>query len=244
MRPLEACDVLDIWERGQALSPTTRALTLLAASRPQTTWNDLIEMPIDRRDRGLLELREMTLGPSMESVAKCPECALPLEFTLRTNDLMVGGGGDAPAEIETKKGNLRLRFRLPNSADLLVVEGYAGVGQAGLMLADRCLLEARRKGEAVEIGDLTEGEIETLNKRMAEAGAQAELFLDLNCPSCGHAWRELFDIAAYFWSELAARAKRLLEDVHFLARGYGWREADILAMSAWRRQAYMEMLGS
>jgi hypothetical protein len=33
-----------------------------------------------------------------------------------------------------------------------------------------------------------------------------------------------------------------MRQVHTLALAYGWREIDILAMSSWRRQAYLEML--
>jgi hypothetical protein len=65
--------------------------------------------------------------------------------------------------------------------------------------------------------------------------------LDFACPSCGHEWQSLFDIAAFFWAEIAAQARRLLREVHQLASAYGWREADILAMSARRRRAYLEM---
>ena len=36
---------------------------------------------------------------------------------------------------------------------------------------------------------------------------------------------------------------RLLRQVHTLAMAYGWREIDILSMSALRRQVYLEMLG-
>jgi hypothetical protein len=50
------------------------------------------------------------------------------------------------------------------------------------------------------------------------------------------------DIASYLWSEIHAWAGRMLRDVHALAAAYGWREADILAMSPWRRQAYLEMI--
>jgi hypothetical protein len=52
----------------------------------------------------------------------------------------------------------------------------------------------------------------------------------------------LFDIVSFFWTELSAQAKRLLREVHTLARGYGWREADILAMSARRRQLYLDLV--
>jgi hypothetical protein len=50
-----------------------------------------------------------------------------------------------------------------------------------------------------------------------------------------------FDIEEYFWVEVAARAMRILREIHILARAYGWREADILAMSTRRRQAYLEL---
>jgi hypothetical protein len=33
-----------------------------------------------------------------------------------------------------------------------------------------------------------------------------------------------------------------MREVHRLARVYGWREADILSMSASRRQFYLEMV--
>jgi hypothetical protein len=52
----------------------------------------------------------------------------------------------------------------------------------------------------------------------------------------------MFDIGAFLWEEIAAQARRLLREVHTLARAYGWREADILVMSAARRQAYLEMV--
>jgi len=67
--------------------------------------------------------------------------------------------------------------------------------------------------------------------------------LDLACPSCGHLGQAIFDISAIFWAEISAQARRLLREIHLLASAYGWREADILAMSARRRQAYLEMIG-
>ena len=42
------------------------------------------------------------------------------------------------------------------------------------------------------------------------------------------------------WSETSHLAQRMLNDVHLLADAYGWPEASILAMSAQRRQFYIE----
>ena len=75
-----------------------------------------------------------------------------------------------------------------------------------------------------------------------ELDPQADVRLNLICPSCGHGWHALFDIATYFWREIDDWAQRTLRDVHTLAMAYGWREADILGLSAWRRQAYLQMV--
>jgi hypothetical protein len=53
----------------------------------------------------------------------------------------------------------------------------------------------------------------------------------------------VFDAGEFLWREVAARARRLVYEVHALARYYGWREADILSMTGRRREAYLEMVG-
>ena len=50
------------------------------------------------------------------------------------------------------------------------------------------------------------------------------------------------DIAGFFWAELDAWARRLLREIHTLARFYGWSEAEILALSPLRRRCYLEMV--
>ncbi len=77
---------------------------------------------------------------------------------------------------------------------------------------------------------------------LAEADPGAELLLELLCPACGHAWDEALDVASFFWAELDVQARRLLREVHVLARAYAWREADILALSPRRRRLYLEMV--
>ena len=45
------------------------------------------------------------------------------------------------------------------------------------------------------------------------------------------------------WSDLTDWVGRTLTEVHQLARAYGWSEAEILAMSGWRRRWYLEAAG-
>ena len=77
---------------------------------------------------------------------------------------------------------------------------------------------------------------------MGQSDPQAEIQLHLTCPACSRSWSVLFDIVSFFWSEICVQAKRLLREVHTLARVYGWREAEILSMSTARRQLYLEMV--
>jgi hypothetical protein len=75
---------------------------------------------------------------------------------------------------------------------------------------------------------------------MAEVDPQADVQLAMACPACSHEWQLTFDILSFFWNEINAWASRILDEVHTLASAYGWREADILALSPHRRQLYLE----
>ena len=62
------------------------------------------------------------------------------------------------------------------------------------------------------------------------------------CAGCGAQTALPFDAGGTLWSEAAASAQRLLQDVHALASAYHWSEADILALSPARRGYYLECL--
>ena len=57
-----------------------------------------------------------------------------------------------------------------------------------------------------------------------------------------HGWQAALDVAADFWLELHAWARGMLREIHTLARAYGWREADILALSPARRRHYLQLV--
>ena len=82
-----------------------------------------------------------------------------------------------------------------------------------------------------------------LARTVAECDPQADIDLELTCPACGAQWRTPFDITGFLWRELEAWAMRTLRETHLLASAYGWSEADILALSAWRRQHYLDLVG-
>ncbi len=234
MRTLSATELLDAWERGLAQPPLERALTLLAAASPDDAAS-VSALTVGRRDAGLLALRERIFGPRLVSVADCPSCSERLELNFDVDEIRAPAS-DVPETLAVVASEREVRFRLPDSRDLLVLSERGDVAGARELLLQRCLLDDR-------VDELPPDVLDAVVTRMAEADPQADVQLDLACPMCGHRWLAVFDIVTFLWSEIHAWAHRTLQDVHRLAKAYGWREPDILALTPWRRQVYLELAG-
>jgi hypothetical protein len=97
-------------------------------------------------------------------------------------------------------------------------------------------------GETDFLGDGISGsQRAVIAAALAALDPAAEILLDLSCPVCSHCWQALFDINQVLWTEIRARARRLLQEVDGLARVYHWHETEILGMSEARRGWYLEM---
>lgn len=241
---MKASDILAAWEAAESQHPIDRALTLLQYAAPGTTRAALAVLSIGERDRRLLALRERLYGPTVEACATCPACREALEFQFRLHDICVETTSDSlAANREFPCDDWLLDFRLPDSRDLAAIVGAGDRAAATDLLAQRCLLGGRRNGESRSAHDLPAAVVATWRERLGELDPQASVQLALACPACAHHWSELFDIAAFLWTEIAAYAHRLLREVDALARAYGWSEGDILQLSTGRRRAYLEMAG-
>ena len=138
-------------------------------------------------------------------------------------------------------GDVELGLRPPTSNDLRALRSCGDVESARERLVELCVVEPMRDGKAIVANALPANVVDAAAARMTEVDSQAEVLIDLSCPTCRASEQILFDIAAFFWSEIAACAKRLLREIHVLARAYCWSEADILAMSPRRREWYLTM---
>jgi hypothetical protein len=246
--------LLDLWEQGHSQTPVQRALALLAAADPRTPLEVLERLSIGERDARLLTLREWTFGPRVVSVANCPQCGERLEMAFNLADVRVPAraGAASPGELHgegqalvLEHSGYRLSFRPPNSHDLASLAASADPQQASRQLVRRCLLEVEHDGQKVErpsAARLPAALIKAVEERIAQADPQADVTLALTCPACSHRWDAIFDVLTFFWTEIQAWAPRILREVHQLASAYGWSEAEILALSPGRRQAYLEMI--
>lgn len=238
MRQLSDADVMRAWERGLLVSPARRAITLLAIACDQSA-DALGTLTPGERDARLLTVRRRTFGDAMECVAPCPGCGERLEFTLDAAVLMPDGASYAadtePATVVA--AGYRAIVQAPTLREL---ERLASLGARSAL--GGCVLEAHRDDDAVDVTELPAALVDAIDTHLAAADPAAITELAMRCPSCEHAWSQLFDIVGFFWAELAARAERLLGEVHALARAYGWSEAAILGMGSARRARYLELV--
>jgi hypothetical protein len=241
MRPLTAREVIQVWEWGQDKHPLDRARVLLTLSQPELSAEQVTRLSIGQRNARLLDLRSLTLGPRLQGFARCPACGTALEFAVEAAALR------QPEPLSLRHAlqvdGYEILFRLPDSADLAAIAGSGALDAARSLLIDRCVLAARRDGDALRPAGLPDAVLAALAGAVSEADPQADAQFSLSCAECEHAWSAVFDIGSFFWTELQTLTRRLLMDVALLARQFGWSEAEILGMSAMRRQFYLGLAG-
>jgi len=229
MQVLSSSSLLDLWDRGCQLHSIDQGLLALSVAFPETPYQMVADWPLGQRNRALAELRWSWFGPMLEGWASCPKCAEQLEFQLDTRSLTaIEAPGGEPIVVNGRS------FRLPTSRDVARAASEKDPQSAAVCLLESCRIE---EGE----GTLSEGELEIVGDRMAEADPLAETRLSLLCPNCGNAWEDSVDIAQFLWADIDARARRLLREVHILGCTYGWSEKKILSLSDRRRAVYLGM---
>jgi len=243
MNNLSALELLNIWEQGRRQTLAWQALLLLAASCPEKSIDELAKLSIGHRDALLLTLREKTFGQLLNGIVTCAKCGEQLELTMKIADILVDKK-IGPKELTTTIDRYEVIFRLPDSTDIDFLDETIDLAAARLMIYDRCILSICDTSEKKEISvDALPAEVmNEISDRIAKADPQADMLIDLSCPSCSREWQMGFDIVSFFWSEINTWAYRILYEVRNLAMAYGWSERDILAMSPRRRQIYLEMI--
>lgn len=251
LRPVGGADEVFLLDVADTALPSERATALLARCLPDGE-RIAPALTVGDREALLLHLRRLTLGETVQCVVRCPaaDCGEPMDLVLGVSDLLVPAYDDVRHrhELTVHQAGVRydMVFRLPTAADLDAAAAAAqrdpGAGAAAFLL--RCVLHAAADGVPVEMQRLPGEVVTALSTAMAEQDPQAELELELTCPSCGTEATTVFDTAAFFLGELAQRAARLLHEVHTLALHYHWSEADILRLPPSRRAQYLELVAA
>jgi hypothetical protein len=238
VKPLNNLELLQLWERGSPLHPLDRGLLALSAVLPDVSLDSLADWPLGRRNTALIELRCACFGRALRAWTACPRCAEKLEFELDGDVLLERAPQGISSDNLVVGGQ---RFRLPTTRDLAsVLRGATDLDRAARLLAETCRIHTI--GPSTPAQPIEDPALEDIEEGMALADPMAELLIELPCPACGGGQESLLDIVSFFWSELEARAKRLLREVHDLAIAYGWTESVVLSLSDHRRAVYLDMV--
>lgn len=241
MQPLNAWELLTVWDENSHKPLLSKTLGLLAKACGTDDTVKIGRMSIGERDARLLMLREWLFGTAMKNKTACPVCKENVEWEASTRQMLVQHlRTDFSVPVFTAETtSATIFFRLPDSFDLQKAGEQQDNGNG---IIENCILEIMRNGEKHPAASIAPAELEALEKRMSEEDPQADIRVQLNCPACANAWEAAFDIMSYLWAEINNWAYRLMDEVALLARHFGWAEKDIVNMSARKRNLYIQML--
>ncbi|MGV9456380.1 hypothetical protein [Streptomyces sp. NPDC003635] len=239
-RPTDERALLGLLDAGEGRSPHERAL-LLAGAESSASDVAVAELPLGVRDQHILRLRSAQFGASLNVQDTCPHCADVMTCTLTLNQFEgFAAPSTTPARVELDGWTVTCRAL--TSADLTHALRAPDRAEARLRLLAACVVDAERGGRPVGAAELPPPVADSVVRAVAEADPFAEIRLCLVCAQCGGSWTAVLDPAHYAWCELAEWGQRLMRDVHVLARAYGWRESDVLALPVSRRAGYLGLV--
>ncbi len=200
------------------------------------------------RDLLILYLRMLTFGQEIWGITYCPHrsCGAKLDFTFDLSSLKLPPQPPQFLESSTVsigEKQIEFSFREPNGLDQAAIDGLMVIDhyQAWLKLLTRCLVKWEDTDSVTTeiLGDLPREILLTIDQTMAANMGSLDWDIEFICVECKQSFRSTLDIQSYFWQELQFSNQNLWEEIHHLAFFYHWSEADILALSRWKRKMYL-----
>ncbi|WFE66026.1 hypothetical protein [Micromonospora sp. WMMD714] len=231
--PLTEVELVHAWDLALEQPDDVRGLSLLGRA-------DADRLPVGEVTALLLAVAGGWAGGRVAATVDCPSCAELLEVTLTVADLLAAAPDPATApERDGRSFTLRwqghlLTLRLPTTADLAGAARAGDAATAERWLFDACLLDATPP--------LTDpaAALPAVSAALADRDPLGVVAVALTCPGCAGTTEALLDVPAWAWQAADTRVRRLLDEVHRLARAYGWSEAEVLGLGPHRRAAYLE----
>lgn len=180
----------------------------------------------------LLRAAEMFSAGARWFSARCAACGE--DYDLRLNPAAAPrsapGAGFPLVTVETELGPRR--FEAPNG---LTEAALTGGSDPLRILAARTGLSERAGEEAMEFS--AEG-LETIAAALDAVTPDIADIIATTCPACGAGAEAQLDPLTFAFPT----AEQLDREIHHIARAYGWREPEILALAPQRRARYAALI--
>lgn len=231
MRIPGAQELLAVCTRDADERPFARSTRLASLGWPNATID--ADTPGQRSER-LLQLWRALIGRRMPCVTECDACATLLDVELDVDELLAAASSrEARTTIELEWQGAHLRLRAPTLAELDAASRVSGEDNEALTwLMQICCEEAVPPAEALM----------KFSAALEQADPLGHLVLGITCPTCSAVSEPIVDPSALLWQGLQEFAERVINEVHVLARAYGWSERDILGLPTARRRQYLALV--
>jgi hypothetical protein len=206
----------------------TRAAVAFLDSLCRSSTQPVAALSAADRDGILAALYRALWGDRVASTLDCEACgaAYDLSFELSTlqRQLAQKAAGTIVAGPRIVADETGRQYRLPSADE----EQEAAV----LGVAEGCERLRQSVGAAEDIA--------TLSDRLDTLAPLIDVELDVRCAECGHAALARFDIQSFALQRLLDERESVLDEVHTLARGYGWSLRDVLSLPRSLRRSLVQ----
>jgi hypothetical protein len=243
MKTPDEAQLLNAWEQGFDQTLQVKAFKLFELARPDLTESQALGMSVGSRDSTLIDFRRRIFGRSADVVATCTSCNEQFEATLDLAEMQFGNKLDASDPFHVELEGYSLLLRTPRVVDLISLSKDDDKSAIRENILSNCIITAMTPAnELANPRTLPNSVKQLIDQRLASHDSAADITLEFSCPHCEKHSSQIFDIVTLLVKEVQNWARGMLQDIHALARAYGWSEDSILSMSAARRQTYIDLV--
>ncbi|WP_327256234.1 hypothetical protein [Streptomyces sp. NBC_01244] len=226
--------LLDAWEDAASAPAPARAAVLVYHGGFTEDVESALGLPVGEVCALAGRVYSEEFGDALEALASCRACGsyLDLRFSVAALRTAVPDRG---RRVPVPSGR-EVSVRALTTLDLLAAGQSAD--PAGELLA-RCVTDAA--GEPVDTSELGPEVIARVEEAAEQLAGSAAAVVRTSCPDCGGDTLVPVDMGALLWERVARSASALVSEVAALGAAFGWREKDVLELSATRRRMYLRL---
>ncbi len=235
---------VDFGEEVQGALVTRLLAACRAGDRPEPAEREAEawELTLAGRIGGLLAIVARTPGAAPLALElRCPGCGEALEVELPLDALLeLAAEAEREPVVEVALGaGETVRVRRPTGEDQ---RRWRSRAYASAEEAEREVLASLLAPDGAPAPPPDAALLARVGAAMEERDPLPGFRLASRCPACGAEEDHPLDLEALLTQRLERRQGRLLREVHRLASRYGWTEAEVMALPARRRRAYLDIL--
>lgn len=226
--------LLEAWDQASVAPVAGRGAVLVQLAGLCPDLDSVLDLGVSECAALAALAHATAFGREVAGVITCSSCGelLSAQVSLPNAEELLTAATAGPRQAVVGE----FTVRAPTTRDLLAAA--ATPDRARAVLLSRCVRHG--DGSPVDPAQLTQEEASLLDEAAEAITAATMTTLCARCPACGEQVRAALDTAAVLWDRVDIAAPALMEEVAVLARAFGWSEADLLAMPAARRAAYLE----